>query len=435
MALVLHVLPFAVRPALIGGDEPHYALMAHSLAVGGGVDLTDEYHAVAQGSNAAGRKFSGRALEPHVRGWGDRVVFSHPLGLPALAAPLLWLKDRVWSSGPPDLVLGPMTLATTFASLVAAVRIMVRIGAGRPGIAAVLALYFSTPLWYYSRTFFTEPYLWALPVFSLWALAHERWALAAGVLGVVVLVKESAALTVAVVLSGLLVVRGWRRAAAIAVGPAVAAVVFLVKNILVYGEPVVTFQAFQLGRPLEGLVGALFDPIHGLAPFAPLAMVALVIWPWAVSRSRSRLSSHAGAAAIVAAWLALTASWVDWSGGSCFGPRLLVPLLPALVVPLGDAWSRATKERWLAVLLATAFGVGFAVQWCAAVDPFTAFWSISITDLLGSRPWATASGLAIGLAGSWFLIRWAALEPRDTWSDTAPHRRGSHALSRPADPV
>ncbi|MEW6336051.1 MAG: hypothetical protein AB1625_01505 [Acidobacteriota bacterium] len=414
MALVLHVLPFAVRPALIGGDEPHYALMAHSLANGGDVDLTDAYQAVAEGSKAAGRAFSGRVLERHVREWRDRVVFSHPLGLPALAAPLLWLKDRAWSSAPPDLIQGAMSLATTFAALVAGVYLMVRIGAGRPGIAAVLALYFSTPLWYYSRTFFTEPYLWALPVLSLWALARERWALAAGVLGVVVLVKESAVLTVAVILLGVLVVRGWRRATAIAAGPAVAGLVFLAKNVLVYGEPVVTSQAFRLGTPLEGLVGVLLDPIHGLAPFAPLAMVTLVTWPWAVSRSKTRVSSHVGAAAIAAAWLALTASWVDWSGGSCYGPRLLVPLLPALVVPLGDAWSRATRERRLAVVLATAFGVGFAVQWCAAVDPFTAFWSISITDLLGSRPWATASGLAIGLAGGWFLVRWAAMEPRAT---------------------
>ncbi len=414
VALVLHVLPLAVRPALIGGDEPHYALMAHSLAIGGDVDLTDAYQAVAEGSNAAGRTFSGRVLERHVREWGDRVVFSHPLGLPALAAPLLWLKDRASSSAPPDLILGAMSLATTFAALVAGVCIMVRIGAGRPGIAAVLALYFSTPLWYYSRTFFTEPYLWALPVLSLWALVRERWALAAGVLGVAVLVKESAVLTVAVILLGVLVVRGWRRATAIAAGPAVAGLVFLAKNVLVYGEPVVTSQAFRLGAPLEGLVGVLFDPIHGLAPFAPLAMVALVTWPRAVSRSKARVSSHVGAAAIAAAWLALTASWVDWSGGSCYGPRLLVPLLPALVVPLGDAWSRATEERWLAAVLATAFGVGFAVQWCAAVDPFTVFWSISITDLLGGRPWATASGLAIGLAGGWFLVRWAAMEPRAT---------------------
>ncbi|MFZ5788922.1 MAG: hypothetical protein ACOY3Y_20985 [Acidobacteriota bacterium] len=414
MALVLHVLPFAVRPALIGGDEPHYALMAHSLANGGDVDLTDAYQAVAEGSKAAGRAFSGRVLERHVREWRDRVVFSHPLGLPALGAPLLWLKDRAWSSAPPDLILGAMSLATTFAALVAGVYLMVRIGAGRPGIAAVLALYFSTPLWYYSRTFFTAPYLWALPVLSLWALARERWALAAGVLGVVVLVKESAVLTVAVILLGVLVVRGWRRATAIAAGPAVAGLVFLAKNVLVYGEPVVTSQAFRLGRPLEGLVGVLFDPIHGLAPFAPLAMVTLVTWPWAVSRSKARVSSHVGAAVIAAAWLALTASWVDWRGGSCYGPRLLVPLLPALVVPLRDAWSRATEVRWLAAVLATAFGVGFAVQWCAAVDPFTAFWSISITDLLGSRPWATASGLAIGLAGGWFLVRWAAMEPRAT---------------------
>jgi hypothetical protein len=404
---MLHVLPFAVRPALIGGDEPHYALMAHSLATGGGVDLTEGYRAVAAGSSAAGRTFAGTVLEQHLREWRGRAVFSHPLGLPALAAPLIWLKNRVSLSAPPDLLLGLMTLATTFVALVAGLDLVARLGWGKPGMVAVLALYFSTPLWYYSRTFFTEPYLWALPVLSLRALARKQWVLAASFLGVVVLIKESAALTVAVIVLAAFPVWGWRRATAIAAGPVVAGLVYLAKNIVVYGDPLVTFQAFQLGRPIEGLVGLLFDPIHGLAPFAPLAMLALACWPCAAARADARAPSYVGAVAITAAWLAMTASWVDWGGGSCYGPRLLVPLLPALVVPLAGAWSRARDERWLAVVLTTAFSVGLAVQWCAVLDPFRAFWSISILDLLTNRPLVTATGLAIGLAMGRVLHRCA----------------------------
>jgi len=40
-ALLLHLLPFVSRPALIGGDEAHYALAAHSVGTDHDLDLTE----------------------------------------------------------------------------------------------------------------------------------------------------------------------------------------------------------------------------------------------------------------------------------------------------------------------------------------------------------------------------------------------------------
>lgn len=415
VALMLHILPFSVRPALIGGDEPHYALMAYSLAVDGDADLTNQYEAVAAGEKIAGRKFAGKSLERHVRTWNGRTVFSHPIGLPALAAPLVWLKQRLAPSVAPDLILGVMTLLVTWVALLAGVRLVYYGGMRRPGAAAVLALYFSTPLWYYSRTFFTEPYLWAFSVLSVWALAHQRWALAATLLGLSILIKEAAALTVAGILVTTLLISGWREALAAASGPVLAGLVFCGKNILVYGEPLVTFQRFQLGKPLEGMVGVFLDSSHGLILFAPLAFVALVLWPVSAIRINPRMARvHFCACAVAAAWLFMVASGVDWRGGSCYGPRLLVPMLPALVVPLADAWRQARHQRWLALVLGAAFASGFTVQWCAALDPFSAFWSIPILRLLSGNPWATGSGLLVGLAASLGLFRWVGQEPLKT---------------------
>ncbi len=39
---LLHIFPFVGRPALIGGDEPHYALMAHSMAMDRDLELEDD---------------------------------------------------------------------------------------------------------------------------------------------------------------------------------------------------------------------------------------------------------------------------------------------------------------------------------------------------------------------------------------------------------
>lgn len=408
---LLHVLPFAARPALIGGDEPHYALMAHSIAVGGDIQVDEEYEAVARGSNIAGRKFAGKTLARHVRIWHDRSVFSHPLGLPALAAPFLWLKQQVAPLAPPDLILGVMTLAVTFLALLMALSLMFSSSLGRSGAAAVLALYFSTPLWYYSRTFFTEPYLWAGTVLSVWAVARERWTLAAAFLGVLPLIKETAAITAVVIVVATLWGWGWRRAALLALGPALAALVFCGKNIIVYGDPLVTFQAFQRGDFLQGLVGVLFDPVHGLAPFAPLALVAASCWPCAVTRACAPGFVNFAAVFGVVGWLFLTAAWLDWGGGSCYGPRLMVPMLPALALPLAELWRKAEEQHCLKWVLGVAFTVGFTVQWCAALDPFSAFWSIPITRLLARDPWATGSGLLFGLAGSIALLKWRGEKP------------------------
>lgn len=402
VALGLHLLPFAVRPALIGGDEPHYALMAHALATGGDLDLAEGYRQVAEGSKIAGRKFAGKILDRHVRPYGGGEVFSHPLGLPMLAAPLIWLKNCVSPAAPPDLLLGLMTVAITFLALAAGLDLVVKLGWGRAGVLAVLTLYFSTPLWYYSRTFFTEPFLWALPVLALWAVSRRRQLLATVCLGMVVLVKEPAVLTVTAIVGVSVIVGGWRRAAALGAGPAVAGILYLTKNLYVYGNPLVMSQAFQVGEPLRGFIGALFDSAHGLLPFAPVVAVILVSYPLGVLHQFIKAPLHAGALAVFLAWLVLVALWVDWRGGSCFGPRLLLPVLPAFVVPLAEAWIVADDYPWLARSLSAACILGFAVQWCAVLDPFKAFWSISVVALLTKKPFATASGLLLGVV----LYRW-----------------------------
>lgn len=261
-----------MRPTLIGGDEPHDALMAHSLAVDGDVELDDQYEAVAGGSKAAGRKFAGKTLEQHWRSGEGRAVFSHPLGLPLPAARLVYVKERVAPGASPDLISGGMTVATTLAALLAALQLMVGAGWVRAGVAAVGSLYLSTPQWSSSRTFFTEPYLWAFSVFSLYAFAGKRWILAASMLSALVLLEESSVHSVAAVIPGVLLACGWARSAVVAVGPLVAARVFFVANVFVYGKAWGTFQPFPLGKSWKDWRGRSSTPLTVLLP--------LFRWRW-----------------------------------------------------------------------------------------------------------------------------------------------------------
>ncbi|HUF18695.1 MAG TPA: hypothetical protein VMS12_11695, partial [Thermoanaerobaculia bacterium] len=42
------------------------------------------------------------------------------------------------------------------------------------------------------------------------------------------------------------------------------------------------------------------------------------------------------------------------------------------------------------------FLFGFVVNWCAALDPFEAFWGVNVFDLLSDNPAVPASGVIIG---------------------------------------
>jgi hypothetical protein len=413
LALVLHVLPFVMRPALIGGDEPHYALMAHSLAVDHDADLRDDYTAVATGSAAAGGKRRGERLEPHLRSMssasegpgGSRERFAHPLGVPLLAAPLVAVQQALSPGAAPDVPLALLGSTLTFAALVAGCGLLGRVlgptrADAEAGAVAGLLAYFSSPLWFYSRTFFTEPYSWSLCVLGIAAAARRRLALAALLFGLTLATKEMTALLVVPVLVAAARGLGLRRAAVLALGPLAIVAIYVAANLAITGRPLGTLQPFQLGSPLRGALGLLAAPDRGLLWFAPLLVLGTVGW-W---KGRWTAPDVAAAAAF-AGYFAVTAAWIDWRGGTCYGPRLLVPVLPALALPLARLVARArTSPRWRLALggLATA---GFTVGWCAAFDPVSSFWDSRVGHLLGMQPLATAGGIALGAWLAWRALR------------------------------
>jgi hypothetical protein len=407
---LLHILPFAARPTLIGGDEPHFALMAHSLAVDRDVDLADDYQEVTEGSAAAGRRRVGQALDRHVIVRDGREIFAHPLGLPALAAPLLWLQQLAAPGAPPDPVLGLLTLAVTFCALLAGCRMLGGVlGSSRRGAIVGLALYFGTPLWYYSRTFFTEPYLWSWTLLAIFALARGWLVAAAGALALALAMKETAVLLVVPVLLASWRAVGLRAAAVLACGPLLLGVAWSWKNIWLVGEPFVTYQPFRYGNLGAGLVGLLLDSSRGVLWFAPLCLVGLVAW---VRRPPSGAAGWIWLAGLLAfaSWLVACAAWIEWRGGSSYGTRLLLPVLPATALPLARLWrdleaSGPSRLPWL--VLGLPFSLGFAVNLTAAVDPVPAFWGPTIAAQVGGQPVA----FAVGLAGAGFFS-WRVLAAR-----------------------
>ena len=388
--LALHVLPFASRAALIGGDEPHYALMASSIAFDRDLRLSDDYDAVERGATFAGRKAAGSKLARHVRTVRGNEVFSHPIGLPLLAAPLV-LVNRLLGGTSPDVPLALLTLTITFCALIVGFRLVAALTASTRDAALVVAgTYFGSPLWFYSRTFFTEPYSWSFAVFAIAAIRARRLIVASLWLALVLAMKETGAILVIAVMSAVVLQQGLRRSLPLFVGPALFGIFFGIKNYVSVGTPLSTFQRYDVGAPLSGAVGLFLDPFHGLLWFSPLLAVATIGWfvsaPWPRRFLWASFVSFAG-------YYLVTAAWADWRGGSCYATRLLLPALPALVLPALAVYRQSARHRLLFSLL---FVVSFVPNWVAANRPFSAFWGeIGAVSLVRQNPWLAAAGVAV----------------------------------------
>lgn len=122
------------------------------------------------------------------------------------------------------------------------------------------------------------------------------------------------------------------------------------------------------GSPLQGGLGTLFSPSHGLLIYCPRAGFALVAVPLAVARppvwslSRWPLASSG-------LYFVLLSTYSCWRGGHSFGPRFWFDAAPLFVLALGLGldWARARCRPALALATAAAL-VSVAVQgigaWC-----------------------------------------------------------------------
>lgn len=390
----LHVLPFASRAALIGGDEPHYALMAHSIAFDFDLQIADDYEAVGSGASFAGRKAAGKHLDRHVRSVHGNEVFSHPIGLPLIATPVVLVNVLRGESAAPDIPLALLTLTVTFMALIVGFKLVAELTQStRDAALLIVCLYFGSPLWFYSRTFFTEPYSWSFTVFAIAAIRSNRMITASLWLALVLAVKETGAILMIAVGVATILHFGMKKSLPLVFGPLLFGIFFATKNYRLVGTPFSTFQRYQVGEPVQGAIGLLIDPFHGLLWFSPILVVALMGWFLRPSLSRRILWP---AAAAFVAYYVVTAAWIDWRGGSSYATRLLLPALPAVVLPAIVAFRQTGPFR---VFLLPLFMVSFVPNWVAANRPFVAFWGETSAATLVRQNWLlSAAGFVVALS-------------------------------------
>ena len=271
--------------------------------------------------------------------------------------------------------------SATFAALAAALAflIFVRLGLSlRISVMAASILALATPIFSYSAVLYSEP---LTCVFLLGAVAAlfgggnklvswQEATLGGILLGTMIWVRPAHLIATPVFLVAILVrdgEKGWRAVRILGTVVGVFGLAYLWRNHYLFGDP------FDFGYPsvsdggknmnsfdtplFTGLYGFLLSPGKSVFLFAPPILLAI-----AGIRKLARLDR--GVAVVVGAlplvYLFFYATFTQWEGGFCVGPRYLVPAIAVLCLGLGPMLENGGKGiRRLAIGLLI---LGFAVQ-------------------------------------------------------------------------
>jgi hypothetical protein len=389
-----------VPPRICSGDEPHYLIQVNSLLHDGDLDLANNYARARFGAADAGEGFRFVPLEHHVNWyvngrlvhWHDvfrpdgtrqpgaekvqvpkEAYSQHPPGLPILLAILLAPLPENWIE-PASLFVSGVAVALGLYWFVALIR---PYATNQLALCSVTAIaFFGTPALAYGRTLFTEPYLLACAVGSLYFylrtplkaagdcppfcaagraktgtvpfspggfVRKSAPVVAGGLIGLGIAMKPPFAVLMLPMLVETILRKRWSTLASLCVGPGIAVAFILTLNQCHYGSCFRSSQQWDSGISLAGVAEILIDREHGILWFAPAVVIAALAIPSWIGEHRRDATILLGA---VAAYFAVMAPW--GAGGYCYATRYLVPICPLLMVPLT---ALPTMRIWNSALL------------------------------------------------------------------------------------
>jgi hypothetical protein len=438
------------------GDEPHYMMIAYSLAFDHDLDLTDDY------SNPHNLALGGR-VEPgaHVRaGKNGRLRPVHDIGLPLLFTPYYALAykatEKIVDYVPDDwlrrarlnftvtlrhlLSLAMIALTAWMSVYLFAVFTDLSNDSTRAFVWTTL-LILSPPILSHSFLFFTE-ILSAFIAFRvfLWLRGSptSRGAslLAGAAVGYLMLIHvRNVGLVVALLALAAYRSRRWSNGSVLLVWFLIGAVTLgVVRTAVTYHfwgtwvtTPHATFEAVAGWRPfltesLTRLAGWLFDQEDGVLPYAPIYLLLPVGW---ITLWRQDPELCAEISVVIVAYVgvitvpALNAH--GFRGGWSPAARYLVPLAPWLAILVFAAVARAPRlPVFVRVLAVVQIGLD-AILWqrpkllwnngigtsalLSYLDRGTGRLSTHVPSLLPPISWRTMAMIAVSII-VWTLLTW-----------------------------
>jgi len=397
-------LRFLSNPGL-GGDQPHYLVIAHSLLVDRDLDIANNHE------RGDYRAFYAGPLRPDYlqRGRRGEIYSVHAPGLPALLVPayaaggargaVLFVAAlaALAAVGVFELALafaGPRAATLAWAAICLAVPFVPHAWAVYPELPAALVVGWSA-LWIWRGGQSTKQLLLHGAMLAVLPWLHTKF---------VVLLAPLAVLQAARL-------RPARDRIAWFAAPIVVIVGgWLASFYWMYGtfDPQAPYGAFASANVssaniVHGTLGLFFDQKFGLLVYAPAYALAIAGLGLMVRDRRTRPYALA-ASAVVVLFVASTTRFYMWWGGSSAPARFLVPVLPLLAPALAVAIERLQSPAGRAATAACTIA-------SVAIGAAAALWP---GDYLFSPPHGT-SRLVEALQGPAPLTAWLPTFTEERW--------------------
>ena len=317
------------------------------------------------------------------------------IGMSALMAPPYWVAERLHRD-PGVFVMGVNAVVVAATAVAVFALSLATRATALQSLAAATVTIFGTLLLPYVATAFSEPTVGLAIALGLIGVQTNRPVVAGGAAGLALLMRVDSALLVVPVLgvaTWFAGGRSWQSAVRFGIGLTPAVVITAAYNTLRFGAPWRTgyyFAAFN--HPLgAGLYGLLLSPAAGLFIYVPLLALALI----GLFLAMRRLPLLASAAlALLALRVLVYATWFAWSAYWAWGPRYLVPAMPALAIGLLEVfrrWSALHVEVKAVVALVVA--VSGLVQFVGATVAYEH--AVMFSALLQAHPPVLGAGFVI----------------------------------------
>jgi len=374
-------------PHIYSGDEPHFLVTVHSILFDGDLELCNNFRDAFAGGCQAGIMYSGKP-EIATPCWGtQKMVSSHSVLNAFMAASFLFPFAAEKCLLEPLAVF--FTLIVSLVTIFFSLRIIEHFNFSKKITAILfLALAFASPFWFYSKTFWSEPYLSFFLVVSLYFFLKKRF-LAAGFFSAAnLLIKPTSLIFSAILFFFAFFEKKKGSSTRLFSGLAFASSLYFLVNFLLYGDAFFFSKSEQAfgGNFFSGIAAVFLAPNFGLLWTFPIFVFSAMGFWYFYKKSPKEALLFFSLFFFYAAFWALPPWILSGTGGYSF--RYLAPLIPLLVVPLGF-FLQENRSTFLEKLFWLLFAVSLLVNIMAALTPL----------LIANAPWIALEKIFLRVFG------------------------------------